>query len=432
MQRKIEEALVKWKNSENRKPLIILGARQVGKTYTIKEFGKKYYKNIIYIDFEAYPKMAKLFEDDISPETLISNLQRECQETIYPKDTLIIFDEVQNCERALTSLKYFNEMANEYHVIAAGSLLGNALNRGHYSFPVGKVDMMNMYPLNFMEFLMASDRNDLVDLIRESYKNNTPVNSLIHDLIFKYYYTYLEVGGLPEAVDTYLRTKDMDAVHDVHRKIITSYRHDMTQYVTKNDAIKIEAIYDCIPSQLARPNKKFIYSSALPNGHASNLRVSLHWLTEAGITYECDRINEVKYPLKPYEDVSSFKLYYSDVGLYLSLIGISIEKTSLSLISNEIRGGISETYVMSELVSLGLHPYYWESHGVAEIDFIIQKDDMIIPLEVKSKDNNQSKSMKVYSKIYTPKLMVRVGTTNFGYTNEIKTIPLYAVWCLGE
>ncbi|MCD8203645.1 MAG: AAA family ATPase [Coprobacillus sp.] len=432
MKRKIEARLLRWKENSNRLPLVIFGARQVGKTYTLKAFGEEHYKNTIYLDFETFPRYKEIFEDDISPSEIINRMKQITGEEINKNTTLIILDEIQNCPRALTSLKYFSEVENGYHIVAAGSLLGNAVNKGHYSFPVGKVDILYMRPLDFEEFLMANNRNDLVEAIRKSYRANEKMFSLTHDLIFNYYDEYLEVGGMPEAVNKFINTGDMNQVHEIHSKIILSYRRDMKEYASNSESIKIGQVYDSISSQLARENKKFMYGAVKPKAQAKTFFTPIHWLVEAGVVYRLNRVKEVVYPIKPYEDIGGFKLYYNDTGLYLTSINLILSKTRWEMIPSEIRGGIIETYAMSQLIDNDFEPFYWESHGIAEIDFIIQKEETLIPIEIKSSRNSDSKALKVYKDIYTPKVMIKASKKNFGMENDIKSIPLYALFCLGD
>ncbi len=432
MKRKIEDKLLNWKNSPSRKPLIIYGARQVGKTTSIKEFGKTNYFNVVYIDFEAYPQYRSIFEGEISPKKIISELEKNFNTEIKENETLIVLDEVQCCLRALTSLKYFNEDSPGYHIIAAGSLLGNALRQEESSFPVGQVESLTMYPMDFEEFLMALDRDDLINEIKECYKDNREMSPLLHNLLLDYYDTYIQVGGMPEAVKAYVETNDLEKVHDIQTRIILNYRNDMTHYATPSMSVKISKVYDSIPENLARANKKYQFVTLGEGSKKKSFDEPLMWLLASGTTYSCNRVKGVTYPLKVQEDDTGFKLYYNDVGLYLSLVGLNLDKISLDLLSPDLVGAITETYVMSQLVDLGFTPYYWESKGIAEIDFLIQKKETIIPIEVKSSDNVRSKSLQVYQKINTPKMALRVSRKNFGETGGIKAIPLYALFCLED
>lgn len=432
MKRKIEEKLLSWKDSPTKKPLIIYGSRQVGKTTSIKEFGKTNYFNMVYIDFEAYPQYRQIFEGEISPKRIISELEKNFNSEIKENDTLIVLDEVQCCLRALTALKYFNEQAPSYHIIAAGSLLGNALIQEQSSFPVGQVETLTMYPMDFEEFLMGLGREDLIKEIKDCYKESKEMSPLVHNLLLDYYDTYLEVGGMPEAVKAYIETNEKEKVHDIQRRIILNYRNDMTHYANPSMSVKIEKIYDSIPTNLARSNKKYQFASLGEGTKKKTFDQPLGWLLASSTIYSCNRVKDVKYPLKVQEDDAGFKLYYNDVGLYLSLIGLNLDKISTNLLSPDLLGAITETYVMSQLVDLGFTPYYWESKGIAEIDFIIQKGETIIPLEVKAGDNVKSKSLQVYQKINTPKMALRVSRKNFGESNGIKAIPLYALFCLED
>ncbi len=432
MKRLIEKQLLNWKNSFDRKPLLVYGARQVGKTYSIVEFGKNNYTNIVYFNFEGNTSLSDIFLKDLEPTQIITSLEALSGQKIYKGDTLIIFDEVQECERALTSLKYFYEKEPNYHIISAGSLLGLAINRGKFSFPVGKVNIITMYPLNFEEFLMAFDRYDLISLISEAFKNNTPLAEPIHQLCLDFYHQYLAIGGMPAVVKAYLDTKDYDYVRIAQSEIQSNYYSDMTKYTDLKESNKIIATYRSIPSQLAKENHKFQYSIIGSNARARDYETALDWLKTAGIVYSCNKVKEGNYPIKIYEDFTSYKIYMSDVGLLACSLDMTIQSILTNNISSNAKGAIAENYVMQQLVSLQLTPYYWESNGKAEVDFVIQLDSNVIPIECKYADNVQAKSLKIYTQKYNPKYTVRVSSKNFGFENNIKSIPLYAIFCLNK
>lgn len=432
MERLITNQLAKWKNSPRRKPLLLKGARQVGKTYVLLEFGKKYYDNAVYFHFEGNAEtLNKIFEPDLNPKRIIEELSVYSRQSIFPEKTLIIFDEIQACEQALTSLKYFCEEAPEYHIVAAGSLLGLAINRGKFSFPVGKVDMLTMYPLSFEEFLLATDNNLLIEKIRESYKSFAPLSSVYHNLALELYRKYLVIGGYPAVVKTYLETDNYDAVRSVQADISDSYIADMTKYATPNETIRSIAIFNTLPSQLAKENTKFQYAIIKSNARAKDYELALQWLKAANVVLENIKVSEGKLPLNMYEQLDTFKIYYSDVGLLCFKSGTFPQDVLVNgIMSDRARGLLAENYVAEQLAAKGYRLNYWESNGRAEIDFVVRKDDSVIPVEVKSADNVKAKSLKVFVDKYAPCYSVRLSAKNFGFENGIKSIPLYAIFCL--
>lgn len=432
MKRLIEKQLLNWKNSSDRKPLLVYGARQVGKTYSIVDFGKSNYTNIVYFNFEGNSSLSDIFSKDLDPVRIIPALEALAGQKIAKDNTLIIFDEIQECERALTSLKYFYENAPEYHIISAGSLLGLAINRGKFSFPVGKVNIITMYPLNFEEFLMAFDRFDLIELITKSFNENTPVDEPVHQLLLSYYHKYLAIGGMPAVVNAYLNTNDYDYVRIAQNEIQSNYYGDMTKYTDVKESNRIIATYRSIPSQLAKDNHKFQYSIIGSGARARDYESAIEWLKTAGIVYNCNKVREGYYPVKTYEDFTSYKIYMSDVGLLACSLDMTIPSILSNNISSNTKGAIAENYVMQQLVSVGLNPYYWESNGKAEVDFVIQLDSHAIPVECKYADNVQAKSLKTYMQKYEPQYAIRVSSKNFGFENNIKSIPLYALFCLNK
>ncbi len=430
MKREIINDLIKWKNSKNRKPLIIHGARQVGKTYIIKEFGKTFYENTIYVNFETNKELSNQINESIDAKYIINKLELFYGEKIIPEKTLIIFDEIQANERALTSLKYFFEDAPEYHIIAAGSLLGIAINRQNYSFPVGKVQLINMYPLSFKEFLCAIGREDLISVIQNHYENNEKMDNNIHELCLRLYRTYLIVGGMPEVVKTYLEEQKIISTIDIQAMILDSYVRDMTKYADNSESNKIISAFDSIPMQLAKDNQKFQYKVISKGGTSSIFGPAIMWLKNSGIVNQVYKVNP-EMPLEMHKELSSFKLYMSDVGLFVNKakyplyqIDLSNQPTMISM------GPLTENYVANELKINGYELYYWESEGKAELDFVIQKETEIIPIEVKTSTHIKSRSLDMYIKIYNPKYAIRISEKNFGFENNIRSVPLYAVFCI--
>ena len=430
MERKMSKMLLEWKNDPKKMPLIIYGARQVGKTYTILSFGKENYKNVAYINFEDNSEIAKIFEQDLEIDRIIKELSVKLGITIMEEDTLIFFDEIQTCERALTSLKYFAESNSKYHIIAAGSLLGIAINRNKYSFPVGKVKMLTLYPLDFEEFLWALDKKDLANMIREAFKSDKEFS--LHSLAKEYYRLYLAIGGMPRAILEYKEKQDMDFVSSILKDINNSYVADMAKYATPTETTKIMAVYNSISAQLAKENKKFQYKLIKSGARAYEYETAINWLNASGIIIQCTKTNEGKLPLSAFIEPESFKIYMNDVGLLCNKFGIP---TNIIIVDNnnlnDFKGALAENYVCSSLVMAGLKPYYWESNGKAEVDFVVQdKEGNIVPIEVKSSAHTRSKSLNVFKNLYDIKYSIRVSTKNFGFENDIKCIPLYSVFCL--
>ena len=430
MERKISKKLFDWKNSSHRKPLILSGARQVGKTYIALTFGKEQYKNTVYLNMEDSGEVTAIFERDLKPERIIRELSALSGQSIFPGDTLIILDEIQSCERALTSLKYFCENAPEYHIIAAGSLLGVATNRENYSFPVGKVDMLTMYPLDFEEFLKATGNEALLGLIKESYENFSPLS--LHETALDLYKIYLVVGGMPQAVLEYVNTKDFNFVLAAQKTINDGYIADMAKYATSHETTKIMAAWASIPAQLSKENRKFQYKVIKSGAKAHEYETPIDWMKFAGIINKCVRITEGKLPLTAYADNDSFKVYMMDTGLLCSKFGISANTILNGIPSFDgFKGALAENYICQCLIANGFVPFYWSSPGKAELDFVFQDSQgNIVPLEGKSADNVKSKSLKQFISLYKPDYAVRVSAKNFGYENGIKSIPLYALFCL--
>ena len=430
MEREIIKELINWKKSQNRKPLIVHGARQVGKTYIIKKFGKEHYENLIYVNFETNQEISSQISENIDAKYIINKLELFYGEKILPEKTLIFFDEIQANERALTALKYFYEDAKEYHIIAAGSLLGIAINRKNYSFPVGKVQMINMYPLSFKEFLIAVNRENLIKEIEKHYEKNEKMDKDIHELCLKLYRTYLVVGGMPEVVETYLDEQKTIAAIDIQAEILSSYERDMTKYADNGLSNRIISAFDSIPVQLAKENQKFQYKVISKGGTSSIFGEAILWLKNSGIVNQIYRVKP-EIPLEMHKDLTSFKLYMSDVGLFVNKaryplyqIDLNTQPTMISM------GPLTEHYVANELRIKGYDAYYWESDGKAEIDFIIQKETEIVPIEVKSSIRTKSRSLDLYMNKFNPKYGIRISEKNFGMEDGIKSVPLYAVFCI--
>lgn len=431
MFRKITQYLIEWKEGTHRKPLILQGARQVGKTYSILEFGRNHYDNVAYFNFETDPALQQLFEESISPDYLIPLLSRIGSQTIVREKTLIIFDEIQLCERALTSLKYFCEDAPDYHIIVAGSLLGVAVNRAKYSFPVGKVDMKTLYPMDMEEFMLAMGENELAEKIKDSFQNNSPLPGTLHDAAMKLYRQYLTVGGMPECVLQYVQTKDHILVRHLQNTILASYLNDMSKYNNLNEIKKTRLAYDNITVQLSKKNTRFQYKLLKKGGRASEFENAIEWLTLSGIVSQVYRAEQIKKPLENYRDIDSFKIYVSDLGLLCAKKDIIAEDVLyMTPELDDFKGGMAENYVNVQLAINGYKTYYWTSSRGAEIDFIIQREGRLIPIEVKSADNTRAKSLSVYMAQFKPAYAIKLSSKNFGFEDGRKIVPLYAAFCI--
>ena len=431
MYRKVIRFLEDWQKSPHRKPLILQGARQVGKTYSILEFGRTHYDNVAYFNFETNPKLNKTFDENISPDYLIPILSHIAGQTIVREKTLIVFDEVQLCERALTSLKYFCEDAPDYHIIVAGSLLGVAVNRARFSFPVGKVDMKTLYPMDIEEFMLAMGEETLVQQIRQCFDANTPLPSALHEAALMLYRQYLVVGGMPECVLQFVETKDYILIRHTQDTILASYLNDMSKYNTLNEIKKTRLTYDNITVQLSKKNTRFQYKLIKKGGRASEFENAIEWPTLSGIVSQIYKVEQIKKPLENYRDIDSFKIYVSDLGLLCAKKDLAATDILYMVDEiNDFKGGMTENYVNTHLTINGYKTYYWESNRGAEIDFIIQRDTHIIPIEVKAADNTRAKSLKLYMDTYKPAYAIKLSTKNFGFEDNKKIVPLYAVFCI--
>jgi hypothetical protein len=431
MYRKVINFLEEWKESGHRKPLILQGPRQVGKTYSILEFGRTHYENVAYFNFETNPKLNETFDENISPDYLIPILSHIAGQTIIREKTLIVFDEIQLCERALTSLKYFCEDAPDYHVIVAGSLLGVAVNRAKFSFPVGKIDIKTLYPMDIEEFMLALNEDSLVEQIKQCFQTNTPLPSALHDAAMYLYRQYLVVGGMPECVMQYAETKDYILVRHTQNTILTSYLNDMSKYNNLNEIKKTRLAYDNITVQLSKKNTRFQYKLIKKGGRASEFENAIEWLCLSGIVSQVYKVEQIKKPLENYRNIDAFKIYVSDLGLLCAKKELAANDILYMVEEiNDFKGGMAENYVNVQLMINGYTTYYWESERGAEIDFIIQRDGQIIPIEVKSADNTKAKSLKIYMNTYKPAYAIKLSAKNFGFEDGKKIVPLYAAFCL--
>lgn len=431
MQRKIYQNLLKWKKEKIKMPYMLVGARQTGKTYILQEFCKTEFENYIYINLDKMEDIAKVFEQTIVPEEIILNIETILNIDINIENTIIFLDEIQVSERAISSLKYFCESEKEYKIVCAGSLLGVKINRFKSSFPVGKVWIDYLYPMDFEEFLLAIGEEKLLKTIENSYKNMTPMIESLHEKALKLYYEYICIGGMPAAILNYIDnekniTKFDDEINNI---IITSYIADMAKYTQNIESIRNARIYNSIPAQLGKENKKFKYSLVEKSARAREYESSLDWLISSNMILKCDNIKTPKSPLKAYTD-NTFKVYLSDMGLLRALAKISVNE----IISNKnmiYKGILAENYVAEILFAKNRELYYWQlNSGMYEVDFLINIDGDIIPIEVKASDNTTSKSLNYYIKRYKPKYSIRISSKNFGLSNNIKSIPLYATHLL--
>lgn len=425
MERLIMKELVHWKEKKNRKPLIIRGARQVGKTWIMKEFGRRYFENVVYISFDNNERMKNVFEMDYDIPRIISALKVESGKQIHPDNTLLIFDEVQEVPKALTALKYFCENAPEYAIIAAGSLLGVALHEGT-SFPVGKVDFLTLYPMNFKEFLMAIGQKSLVEMSESGdYEMINAFSAKYVDYLRKYYY----VGGMPEAVATYVETDDLMEVRNIQTQLLMYYSNDFSKHAPKETIPRIQMVWNSIPLQLAKENRKFIYGIIREGARAKDFELAIQWLVDCGLIYKSHRISKSGMPLISYMDMSSFKIYMLDVGL-LAARGNLDAKTLLegNKIFTEFKGSLTEQFVAQELNAIGLELYYYSApNSKGEVDFIVQKSGNIIPIEVKAEENLQAKSLRALVQKYQLTEAVRTSMSNYREQDWMKNVPLYSL-----
>lgn len=425
MERSIYSSLKKWKESPTRKPLILQGARQVGKTYILKEFGAREYSEVVYINCDDNNDMQNMFVD-YDVDRIIRSLSAISGVSIKPSTTLLILDEIQEVERGLASLKYFCEKAPEYHVAVAGSLLGITLHEGT-SFPVGKVDMLYMYPMDFEEFLLAMGKEQLVELLRSnSWAALTPLRGMLTELLRQYYF----VGGMPEAVKTYVERGDIWEVRSIHSKIIDAYRNDMSKHVPKQQVQRINMVWNSIPSQLARDNKKFIYGALRKGARANDFEIAIQWLVDSGLVHKVHRISKPVVPLKFYEDMASFKLFLLDCGLLGALSETPPEQILIGdNVFEEYKGAFTENYVLQQLKSLPrtFVYYYSNDKSTLEIDFVVQHDAHIIPIEVKAEENLRAKSLRQFVTDNPGLHGVRFSMSDYREQDWLTNVPLWAI-----
>ncbi len=430
MKRRVEKALENWKGKGTlRKPLLLNGARQVGKTYILRNFGEQFFRNMVYVNLETNRSAAAIFDENISPERIVRLLEAESGTRVIPEETLLILDEIQSCERALTSLKYFCEEAPQYYVAAAGSLLGVAVNREKFSFPVGMVDILRMYPLDFEEFLLAHGYESLAGEIRLHAESLESLSEGLHEKAMELYREYLLVGGMPSAVKNFLREGSFLEASEVHRGILDSYVADMAKYASAAESVKIRSCYGSIPAQLAKENKKFQYKVVKNGGSASYFGASIEWLEYSGAVLKCTRLEHAYDPIEAYVDLSGFKLYMGDVGLLATMSGIS-RQAVFGNSESKFVGALAENYVAQQLASRGETLHYWESQGRAELDFVLQNDSEIKGIEVKSGTNVHSRSHSIFCGKYPHTKPIRISLRNFGTDGKLVTLPLYAAHCL--
>lgn len=429
MRRKLEEQLLSWKTSKNRMPLVLNGARQTGKSWLLENLGQKEYKNYVKINLDINLRAAAYFEDSASPHEIISLLEAESGQTIEPEQTLVILDEIQSSERALASLKYFQEEAPEYHIASAGSLLGVALNREKYSFPVGKVNTINLYPLDFEEFLWALGDSLLSRAIRESFQSLRPLNEGLHLKALQRLREYYLVGGMPACVKNFAGTTSTSELPEIQNAIVNDYLADMTKYASSADTVKIRSCYNSLPTQLAKENKKFQYSLVKKGATASRFDTAIEWLDLAGITLKSTKTSQGLQPLTTHLDASSFKVYMADTGLLSMKSGLR-QLDVLTNAPHHFKGALAENYVAQQLAANNHELYYWTSSSTAELDFVIQTQQGVTALEVKSGENTRSKSLASFIKRYNPERAIRLSTKPFGDGGNIMAVPLYAAFCI--
>lgn len=424
MQRYALKHLIDWKNKKNHKPLVIQGARQVGKTWLMQEFGEKYYEQVAYINFDVDVKSREIFDIDYDTERLIMDIGLATKTKINAENTLIIFDEIQECPRALTSLKYFRENAPQYDIIVAGSLLGVACHEGT-GFPVGKVSFMNLFPLSFEEFLLAMGEERFVELLnKKDFKTIKLFNSKYEKLLKQYCY----VGGMPEIVQDFVENKDFESVRNLQKEILSAYEEDFTKHIPTNTVAKIRLLWKSIPAQLSKENKKFIYGAAKEGARARDFEAALSWLINSGLVYRVNKITKPDLPITAYEDFNSFKLFVLDVGLLGAMTDLQADTIiDGNRIFEEFKGAIAEQYVLQQFKTIkDLPVFYWSNEtSRAEIDFVIQIKSDVVPVEVKAERNLQAKSLKVYMEKFKPNYAIRTSMADYKTTDNLIDLPLY-------
>jgi uncharacterized protein len=419
-------SLNKWKEDKFRKPLIVRGARQVGKTWLLQEFGRISYSKFVYVNFEDTPTLQNIFANDFDIERIITVLQINAQTTIVAEDTLIILDEIQSAERGITSLKYFCEKAPQYNVVAAGSLLGMGLH-SQVSFPVGKVDFLDLRPLSFSEFLLSLNESALVDALKAK---NWSVVSIFTEKLKEYLRYYFYVGGMPEVVDAFVQTRDWQLVRRIQNRILNSYEGDFSKHAPSETVPRIRMVWQSIPSQLAKENKKFVYGVIREGARAKDFELAIQWLVDCGLLLKSHRVSKPGIPLAAYQDISAFKLFLHDVGLLGAMAGLNV-RTIIEgdEIFTEFKGALTEQYVMQQL-RLDSERYigYWTNdRSTSEVDFVIQEDGEVIPIEVKSGENLKAKSFRLFCEKYNPQKAIRTSLTDYKEESWMENVPLYAI-----
>lgn len=431
MYRTAIEELYKWKEKRNKKPLIIRGARQVGKTWLMKEFGKLVFDKTVYISFDNNQRMKDLFSSDLDVGRIVTGLELYSGQKIDPANTLLIFDEIQEVPQALTSLKYFNENAPEYQIVCAGSLLGVALHHGT-SFPVGKAEFLDLYPLSFTEFLMAMGNEQYVKLLQNGdFDMVTTFKQMYIDMLKYYYY----VGGMPEVVLNFAENKDFNEVREIQQRILAAYEQDFSKHAPNEVVPRIRMLWNSIPAQITKENKKFIYGLIKEGTRAKEYELAMLWLTDCGLVHKVQRVNAPNIPLKAYEDLKAFKLFLLDVGLLSCMVRLN-QSTLLdgNALFKEFKGALTEQYVLQQLKTIkGLETYYWTNdRGGAEIDFVVDNGSGVIPIEVKAEANLKAKSLKTYHEKFQPKLSIRTSMADYKKEDWLLNLPLYAVKEVGK
>ena len=435
MKRKIYDELLKWKNNtDNVKPLMVLGVRQSGKTYIINEFCKNEYSNYVYVNLFENTNVIELYNSNLTSIEKFNRLKLLLDFDFENEDTILFIDEIQESEKLIAELKYFCENHNNVRIICAGSLLGVKLKRSKFSFPVGKVKMLNMYPMDFEEFLVAMNQEMLIDLIKDCYKNNKQITSPIHEKALNLYRIYLITGGMPESVSDMVKTNGDYIKYDktILTDIVSSYFKDMDKCVTnESEALRINRVYDSLPSQLSNISNKFQYSNVSKDARAREYATAIDWLEASNMVLRCKAIKTPEIPLEGFVDVDTFKLYLSDVGILNNILKLNIEDILNDNISL-YKGVIAENFVANQLVCNGFDLYYYRSNNTSKVDFLLYTKDGIIPVEVKAGNATQSKSLKLYIEKYKPKYAIRISTKDFGYDpkTNIKSIPLYATFLI--
>lgn len=431
MYRMAMENLLAWKQSRRRKPLIIEGARQVGKTWLMKEFGRQAYGDTVYINFDSNARMAELFASDLDTKRLVLGLELYAGRKIDPENALLIFDEVQEVPRALAALKYFCEDAPQYHIVCAGSLLGIALHRGT-SFPVGKVDFLKLYPLSFQEFLMAIGKKQFSELLdQQDFSMITSFRETYADALKQYYF----VGGMPEAVESFAENQDFNEVRQIQKRILAAYEQDFSKHAPNEVVPRLRMLWNSIPAQLAKENKKFIYGLVREGARAKDYETALLWLSDCGLVHRVSRVNAPGIPLRAYEDMKAFKLFVLDVGLLGCMTGLH-QRTLLdgNALFVEFKGALTEQYVCQQLKTLADLElcYYTNDRGSCEVDFVVDTGGLVMPLEVKAETNLRAKSLKTYREKFSPELAIRTSMADYRKEDGLVNLPLYAIGQIGS